>query len=970
MIRILALLTLILGIGSVILLRNNRVSDLAKQFVNPPIHTRPFVWWHWMGSNFSKTGITRDLEAMKSEGIGGATIFNLRSNQERMENTPWPEQTYQSPAYWDAIKHAATEAKRLGLEIGLCNTAGFSCTGGPWIDEERSMQILVWSKSPVYGGGKITVTLPRPKLLIRTGKFYRDIAVLAVPDKDNIGLDDPKDLTAKIDTSGNLSWDAPAGKWLIYRFGYASKGKGPHPLPEDLEGKALEADKLSTGQTRYHWNHLISPLKQHLGQYLGDSFTHLTIDSYEAGAQNWTPGFRQEFIKRKGYDPVPWLVSFVEPITNDSKNLLRRVVGTQEQSDRFDYDYKDVVSRLFYDNGWAVAKEMLNKAGLKLHHEPYSGQTPFNTIEAAALADLPMGEFWTNHWQRHGTINSMVAASARAAGKTIVGGEAFTGQPEESQYTEDPAMLKYFADGGFCNGINKLMLHTWTHQPFDDKYQPGMSMGQWGTHFGRHQTWFEPGKAFFSYLGRCLYLLQQGEQVTDYLCLDKPLGLSDAISTFDFLKDDIQIKDGKIKLPSGRQYLFMVFPEDGRMLPEVYINGISEGSGTDITTIPTVFPDTGRMSPEVARKIKKLVAAGAVVVSSKPTRSPSLMNFPACDDTVKSIGNEVWGNGLQNNFGKGFVFRKFEDAIRRTALSPDFFIKGDTTADKSNIVHRHSGTADIYFIVNRTKDHKTLTVSFRIGGMLPELWQAEDGSMIDAPVWQAANGRTEVELDLKGEQSVFVVFRKETSLKGESNKMEFKTVSETVVTGEWDVSFLPKLDSPFQIKFPELIDLSKHKSKRLNYFSGTATYHKKLNIGPEMVGKGKRLELLLGELNDIAEIKLNGKEVGVLWYPPYQVDITKFIRAGENELAVAVTNNWANRLIGDEQEERDFNVKHAGKGFYLTRFPEWFINDRPRPSSGRKTFSIWYYYTRDSRLQPAGLVGPVKLKSETQEIKY
>ena len=708
-------------------------------------------------------------------------------------------------------------------------------------------------------------------------------------------------------------------------------------------------------------------MKQHLGKYLGDSFTHLLIDSYEAGTQNWTPGFRQEFIKRKGYDPVPWLISFVESITNDSKNRLRRVVGTKEQTDRFDYDYKDVVSRLFYDNGWAVAKKMVNEAGLKLHHEPYAGQTPFNTVEAAALADLPMGEFWSNKWQRHGTINSIVAAAARAAGKNIVGAEAFTGQPEESRYTEDPAMLKYFADGGFCNGINKFMLHTWTHQPFDDKYQPAMTMGQWGTHFSRYQTWFEPAKAFFSYLGRCQYLLQQGEQVTDYLCLDKPLGLSDAISTFDFLKDDIQIKDGKIELPSGRQYAFMVFPEDGRMLPEVYINGNCEGSGTDITTIPAEFPDTGRMLPEVAGKIKKLVAAGAVIVSFKPNRSPSMMNFPACDDTVKSIANKVWGNDLQSVYGMGFVFRKFKDAVMKTGISPDFIINENTPSDSAGIVHRRTGNSDIYFVVNRTKNHKMLTVSFRISGRLPELWQAEDGTITGAPVWHAENGRTKVELDLKGEQSVFVVFRKETNLKGVSTRIKYRTLSETVLAGEWDVRFFPKLDSSFQLKFPELIDLSKHESKRINYFSGTAIYSKKLKISSDKLEKGKKLELSLGELNDLATIKVNGKDVGVLWYPPYIVDITKFITPGENNLEVAVTNIWANRLIGDEQEERDFNWKRSGKGYYLTAFPDWFLKNLPRPSSGRKTFSIWYYYTKDSKLQPAGLVGPVNLLSEMEE---
>lgn len=103
-------------------------SLLEQDFKNPPVTTRPYVWWHWMGSNLSKDGITKDLEAMKASGIGGATIFNIASAVQESHkptlNNPWPDQAYRSPKYWDAMRHAATEAQRLGLEIGLHNTVG------------------------------------------------------------------------------------------------------------------------------------------------------------------------------------------------------------------------------------------------------------------------------------------------------------------------------------------------------------------------------------------------------------------------------------------------------------------------------------------------------------------------------------------------------------------------------------------------------------------------------------------------------------------------------------------------------------------------------------------------------------------------------------------------------------------------------------------------------------------------------
>jgi hypothetical protein len=507
-----------------------------------------------------------------------------------------------------------------------------------------------------------------------------------------------------------------------------------------------------------------------------------------------------------------------------------------------------------------------------------------------------------------------------------------------------------------------------------------MGMGWWGTHFGRHQTWFEPGKAFFSYLARCQTLLQYGEQPGDYLCVDKLQGLADLISTTDFLQQNILVENGKVVLPSGRKYPLIVF-SDSLMLPET------------------------------AQKIKELVAAGATVVSPKPVRSPSLKNYPACDSELKNIADEVWGSGVQNSFGKGFIFTKLEDAIINAGIKPDYVIEKATPPENIKIAHRTSADADIYFVANLSENRQNIAVSFRISGKQPELWRAEDGSISNAPVWQEKDGRTKVELNLKGTQSVFVVFRKPV-LKTDHPvsvmvsdsianwKVEFdkdgnaficsaepleakvfyasgkeKTINTnpkpaTEITGSWKVSFLPKLDKPFEMEFPELIDFSKHNKREINYFAGTATYQKTVNIESDLLGKGQKVILDLGEMNDIAALlKVNGKNLGVLWYPPYSVDITGALKKGENKLEIAVTNNWANRLIGDEQEPADFEWgKDRGEkmGRAMLAYPDWFIKNEPRPSQGRKTFSVWCYYRKESPLKPAGLVGPVRLVSVSE----
>ena len=196
------------------------------------------------------------------------------------------------------------------------------------------------------------------------------------------------------------------------------------------------------------------------------------------------------------------------------------------------------------------------------------------------------------------------------------------------------------------------------------------------------------------------------------------------------------------------------------------------------------------------------------------------------------------------------------------------------------------------------------------------------------------------------------------------NRIKTSPSAAKMLSGEWNVSFVSKLDSPFQLVFSQLIDFNKHADKKVNYFAGTAFYNKTIILKAKEIARGKRIILDLGEMNDIAQVKINGKDKGILWYPPYKMDVTNALKSGENKLEIAVTNNWANRLIGDEQEPADFEWgKDRGEkmGRAMLAYPDWFIKNQPRPSQGRKTFSIWYYYRESSQLQPAGLEGPVRL---------
>lgn len=778
------------------------LKELADMFCQPPMDYRPYVWWHWMGSNFSKEGITKDLEAMKEAGIGGATIFNLASAVQEshvpIENNPWPEQTYRSEAYWDAVKHAASEAKRLGLKLGMQGTPGYSTTGGPWITEEKCMQRLVSSQVKVNGDGWVKVYLHKPELPVyrglgscnRQATYYQDVAVMAVPDKDEVAVDEVIDISGFMDANGFLKWEAPKGTWVICRIGHAPTMANPHPVPDELIGEVLEVDKMSKEHNQYHWQNVLDPLVEHLRDYIGTTFTYMLIDSYEAEDQNWTPGFREFFVQQKGYDPIPW--------------IALRQAGKEKQSfKKLNDDFVELVGRLYIDNGWKVARDMINKAGMKFYWEPYWG--PFNTSECVPVPDVPMGEFWNNG---DGKISSDIIETAKKAGKRIVGAEACTGRPEVSQYTEDPAFLKHATDGSFLCGVNLLFLHHWVHQPFDDRYQPGMGMGWWGTHFGRNQTWIKPGKAYFTYLTRCQMLLQESEFVST----------------------------------------------------------------------------------------------------------------------------------------------------------------------QNNVLHRSMPDADIYFVVNQGKTDLNERFAFGIKNRVPELWYADQGVIRRVHDWKEEGDSTYVQLVLHPDESVFVVFPKNTKKTSPNLTLPAVDVlkeSNRVVNGSWKVKFEPKLDKKFERNISKLFDFSTHSDPSIKYFSGTATYIKDIKVEKYLIDGNKRVILDLGEMNDIAEVKINGKNVDVLWYPPYRTDITPWLKSGTNKLEISVTNNWANRLIGDEQYPADFEWgqdRGLQMGRAMKAFPDWFIQKKTRPSKERKAFCIWSYYRKDSPLQPAGLVGPVQLIEQTIKV--
>jgi hypothetical protein len=502
------------------------LQSLARQFASPADRYKPHAWWHWMGTNFSKEGIRKDLRAMKEAGIGGVVIFNAPSWLDISKN-PWPWQTYRSDAYWDALGVALRESGELGMEVGIHNSPGWSTTGGPWIKPGQGMQAVAFSITKVKGGRTVRTVLPNPKAGEATAGYFKDVAVMAIRDHKPVAVADIVDVSAFF-KAGVLEWEAPAGEdWNIYRFGYAPTMQHTHPTPEEVADSSLEVDKMNPEATKEHWKNVLDPLRERFGKSIGATFNSIWIDSYEAKDQNWSPNFREDFIRLKGYDPVKQIILACQrgdSILNPAMNgIYPPLAHFSAETNRFLEDYAEVINRLFL-NCWEIGKELVNEAGFRLCFEPYGSiwDAPFDMTEGIAVADIPVTEFWVHSDDVHG--GTELAMAAARSGKRIVGAEAFTGMEATCTFTETPALLKRPADMGYAAGCNRYYLHSWAHNPLDDTFLPGWSFAHYGTHFSRNQTWFEPGKTFFTYLTRCQMLLQQGTMIsTDGFTLRRSL---------------------------------------------------------------------------------------------------------------------------------------------------------------------------------------------------------------------------------------------------------------------------------------------------------------------------------------------------------------------------------------------------------------------------------------------------------------
>ncbi|MCL4177086.1 MAG: hypothetical protein KJ072_04985 [Verrucomicrobia bacterium] len=639
----------------------------ARGFVDPPDSARPGVYWYFMDGNLSREGMTRDLESMIAAGLGHLVFLEVNVG------VPRGPVDFLSEPWQDHFVHAVREAERLGIEITLGSGPGWTGSGGPWVKPEQSMQHLVASQTEVQGPGAFQGKLPvppphrpffgdvPPQMRADWETFYRDVTVLAfptpsgaerIPDVDEKALYDrapftsqpgvrpffeapadfpvapensvihPRtilDLSDRLRPDGTLAWEIPAGSWTVLRFVSRNNGASTRPAPEP--GLGFECDKFDQTAFDAHLERYVGVLLNKVGPRAPDrGWTMLHMDSWEMGAQNWTPRFREEFRQRRGYDPQPFYPAY-----------LGYVVGSREQTERFLWDLRLTGQDLVLEHHAEHLKAFGRRHGFTLSIEPYD-MNPTSDFDLGAVADMPMCEFWSLGF--NSTFSCHLASSiGHVLGRPVIAAEAFTGAPGED-WKFYPGYLKNQGDWAFGTGINRLTYHTFAHKP--DETRPGMVMGPYGVHWDRGQTWWPMVADYHRYITRCQFLLRQGRTVADILYL-MPEGAPNAF------QPPASAFDGTAEMPDRRGYNFDgCSPQALVKLAQVRDRQIVFPGGAAYRIL--VLPDFPTMTPGLLNKLEELVQAGATIVGPPPRKSPSLVDYPHCDLHVAAKAKKLWGD--------------------------------------------------------------------------------------------------------------------------------------------------------------------------------------------------------------------------------------------------------------------------------------------------------------------------------------
>lgn len=648
------------------------------------------------------------------------------------------------------------------------------------------------------------------------------------------------------------------GKWHILWIGYESTG---HVNATGGAGRGLECDKFSRQAVRKQFENWFLPIYKRVPQDVaGRVLKRLHVDSWECGSQNWNATFADEFRSRRGYDLLPWMPLFAGiPMVSNAKSdsVLRDVRLT----------IAELINDVFFDEVATLSKQY----GLKLSCECVSPTMVSDGMVHYQHADYPMGEFWYNS-PTHDKPNDMLDAvsGAHVYGKNIVQAEAFTAV--RATWDETPAKLKPLLDRNLCLGINAMVYHVYTHNPWLDR-QPGMTLDGIGNFFQRDNTWWKEMKAFNDYVSSCQALLQKGRPVVDI-----------AVYTGNEVPRRALLPERLVTSLPGLFGPELVEREKVRLLNEgqpievspVGVYHTANMTKADMFTNPLHGYKYDSFNHDALKGAKvesgELVTAGGMRYKVLVVPQPHKLNPNNINDIREKI-DELKRQGL-----KVIEIAWTDGDLCALELSRDV-----TLPEGVDFCHRQTKDEDIYFLANLTDTIISFSPVFRAHRTHSYLYSPLTSKMHDF------NGA----ITLNPYESVFVLMTEEAKqIEPQVKSLSSDTIA---LNNTWQITF-EKTGKTIATK--ELFDWATSDDSAIKYYSGRATYKTSFDLSSSVL-RGQCL-LNLGTVKDVATVFVNGKQCGTSWIAPFVIDITSVVKTGKNELKVVVVNTWANALLGND----------------------------------------------------------------------
>ncbi len=961
-------------------------------FAFVPPAARPWCYYWILKGNITREQITKDLEAMSEQGFGGLLVFDSRRYHDDFDSKDHVsvplqiEHEFMSDSWQELALHLLREADRLGLQVSLNIADSGGVLRGPWDMGKDGPKELIWTCCDLRKPGtvELPLTIPDDK------QYYTDVALIAVelPPTAPQGQADqtaPANQTAQenpisaswssdwqtvvnvsdqaptvkrtIDLKpfvqdGKLVWTAPAGNWRIVRFGY------------QVVGDTGAVDILDSDAVSRYFHLFADDFLKKAGRLVGTTLTHFYNVSWEGSNPDWSVKSEKAFADLNGY-----------PMSDFWPVLCGLNVESVEKSKRFETDFYRTISWMFQNYTYANIGRLCHERGIVWHSEdggPWRRTAPIfresDMLQFWGQNDIAQGEFWVKEKSNVTTRSNMryTSMAAHIHGQRLVAAESFTHMTRH--WTMYPSLLKPAADVNFVDGMNMLIWHTFTASQ-DAWGKPGLEYFA-GTHVNRNVTWFPYVGGFLKYLGRCQYLLRQGDFVSDvcvYVSDKNYVGWGRA---------EKWNEKSELALPAGYKYDLL----DTQTLVEKlkYEPAAARKPGQGAFTLPggaryrllVVDLIESDVPVEALEKLEALIQNGAPIVFGrlKPTSIRGLRNAPEANEKLSQIANRLWNQ--TGTAGTASTESSVEStnviASSGIGLIPDF-------EGPFEFCHRKAYDQDIYFVSGGKATESgpaTADCLFRISDRTPQLWDPLTGFVRNVEFVRTDDGRTKIAIPLEQGGSVFVVFDKNVwkiddsdrndsdrndSDRNDSDRNDSPAAASMpalTLSGPWQVRFAPERGAPAEKTFDALTDWTDDANPGIKYYSGTAVYQKSFDLTSQ---QAKRFAWLnLGTVGQIARVRLNGADLGVVWTAPWTVNVASVLKSGKNELEIDVANVWANRLIGDALAPVEQRVTKSNMHLYE--------NPGDIPDGGTRKFMPWQGFNKQDKLIPSGLLGPVEIR--------